>query len=95
MSVRITCINKDGGNHANPYEGITSFGWVNDQTKAAGRSTRAEMVEFLTKQGGRAYVKDALGNVAWIGVPRTDGTPFLRTYADSKWTDNLLSLTEC
>jgi len=94
MAVRITCINKDGGNHANPYEGITHFGWVNEQTKASGRSTRAEMVEFLTRQGGKAYVKEG-GSIAWVGVPRTDGTPFLQTYADNKWTNNLLSLGEC
>lgn len=96
MAVRITCINKDNGNHYNPHEGIAYFGWVNDQTRAAGRSTRAQMVEFLTKQGGSAYVRDQLGNIAWIGVyTAASGIPYLRTYADGKWTDNLLSLDEC
>ncbi len=96
MAVRVTCINKDGGNHQNPHEGITDFGWVNEQTRATGRSTRAQMVEFLEKQNGKAYVKDRLGNVAYIGVVITSwGTKYLRTYADGKWSDNLLSLPEC
>lgn len=96
MAVKITCISKDGGNHQNPHEGITNFGWVNEQTRASGNSTRAQMVEFLEKQGGVAYVKDWNGNVAYIGVCTTTwGTKYLRTYADSKWTDNLVALPEC
>lgn len=96
MAVRITCINKDNGNHMNPYEGITHFGWVNEQTRATGRSTRAEMVDFLNRQGGVAYVKDERGNTAFVGVwTSAHGIPYLRTYADGKWTDNLLSLEEC
>ena len=96
MAVKIICINKDRGNHQNPHEGITHFGWINEQTRAAGKSTRAEMVQFLTQQGGQAYVRDARGNVAYVGVATNNHRlPFLRTHADGKWTDNLLSLGEC
>ncbi|MDB4984661.1 MAG: hypothetical protein JWM20_840 [Patescibacteria group bacterium] len=95
MAVRITCINKDNGNHLNPHAGITHFGWVNEQTRATGKSTKAVMVDFLTKQGGKAYVKDARGNIAYVGVITNHIPPYLRTYADGKWSDNLLSLGEC
>lgn len=96
MAVRIYCINKDGGNHTNPYEGITHYGWLNEQTKARGKSTRADMVDFLTRQGGKAYVRDDRGNlIAHVGVVQNNGRPYLRTYADGKWSDNLLSLPEC
>lgn len=96
MAVRITRIRKDGGNHYNPHEGITDYEWVNEQTRASGMSTRAQMVEFLTRQGGQAYVRDNFGNVAYVGVVTTQNNlPYLRTYADSQWTDNLLSLPEC
>ncbi len=61
MSVRVTCITKDGGNHFNPHEAISSFGWVNEETGAKGTSTRAQMIEFIEAQKGKAYVKDALG----------------------------------
>jgi len=96
MAVRITCIKKDGGNHYNPHEGITDFGWVNEQTRAAGQSTLMQMIVFLENQNGSAYVKDGFGNIAYVGVVKTDrGTKYLRTYSDGKWTDNLLSLPEC
>lgn len=96
MAIRITCINKDGGNHQNPHEGITHFGWINEETRTVGKSTRAIMVDFLKNQGGKAYVKDAGGNVAYVGViTPTNTIPYLRSYADGKWTDNLLSLDEC
>ena len=96
MAVRITCIRKVGGNHQNPHEGITDFGWVNEQTRTTGQSTRAQMLEFLERQNGKAYVKDRLGNIAYIGVVTTSwGTKHLRTCADGKWTDNLLSFPEC
>lgn len=93
--VRITCIRKDGGNHQNPHEGITNFGWVNEQTRAMGESTRSQMVDFLERQKGTAYVEDSMGNVAYIGVITTTwGSKYLRTHSDGKWTDNLLSLPE-
>lgn len=94
--VRITCIRKDGGNHQNPHEGITSFGWVNEQTRATGENTRSQMVDFLERQNGQAYVKDDFGNFVYIGVITTTwGTKYLRTFSDRTWTDNLLSLPEC
>lgn len=96
MAVRITCINKDNGNHYDPHEGITDFGWVNEQTRASGRSTRVQMIQFIETQGGKAYVKDKFGNIAYVYVAVSrSGNKYLRTYADGKWTDNLLSLPEC
>jgi len=96
MAVRITCISKDGGNHYNPHEGITHYGWVNEQTRATGTSSRETMITFLVIQRGQAYVKDSHGNVAYIGVETTSGgTKYPRTFADAKWTDNLLALPEC
>ena len=96
MSVRITCINKDGGNHANPHQGIAHYGWVNERTGAKGTSTRREMIEFLEAKGGTAYVKDSKGNVADVEIEKAAaGTESLRTRADQTWTDNLLALPEC
>lgn len=94
--IRITCIRKDGGYHSNPHEGITDFGWVNEETRAGGESSREQMVNFLENQNGKAYVKNSIGNIAYVGVvtPMV-GAKYLRTYADGIWTDNLLSLPEC
>ncbi len=96
MAVRITCITKDNGNHMNPHEGITHLGWVNEETRASGKSTRAEMVEFIEKQGGKAYVKDAFGRIAYLIVKVSVlGNKYVKTISDSVESDNLLHLPEC
>ena len=96
MSVRITCISKDGGNHYNPHEGITDYGWINEETGKEGNSTRKQMIEFLEEKKGTAYVKDGRGNVASVAIwTSSAGNKYLRTYADKTWTDNLLPLPEC
>ena len=96
VAVRITCISTDGGNHAEAHEGITHYGWVNEQTGTKGTSTRREMIAFLEVKGRTAYVKDSQGNVADIAIQKSAcGDKYLRTRADQTWTDNLLALPEC
>ena len=96
MSVRIICISKDGGYHENPHEAISSLGWKNESTGESNSSTRLQMYDWIKNEGGKAYVKDSRGNIAYV-EPRvnTRGTKYVRTYADQTWTDNLLSLPEC
>ena len=97
MSVRIVCINKDNGDHDDPHESISHYGWQNENDGSRGKSTRSEMVKFIETDKGQAYVKDSTGNVAYCVVrtnPRT-GNKFLQTIADSRFTNNLLSLMEC
>lgn len=95
MAVRITCIKKDGGNHANPHEGITAYGWINPETGVTGQSSRSEMVSWLEK-GNIAYVQDRMGNQAHCYIRQINtGSKFLQTVADKTYTDNLLNLLEC
>ncbi len=49
MAVKITCINKDNGDHDDPYEAITDLGWINEATRSSGKSSLREMIEFLEK----------------------------------------------
>lgn len=96
MSIRITCINKDGGHHENPHSAISHLGWTEDGTGKTGKSTRLEMYEWIKNQKGYAYVRDARGNTAQVGTAETPrGTKYVRTYSDGTWTDNLLALPEC
>ena len=96
MSVRITCINKDGGNHENLHVAISTLGWTNEETGESGVSTRLVMYDWIKDQNGYAYVRDANGNTARVGTAETSrGTKYVRTYRDNVWTDNLLSLPEC
>lgn len=95
MSVRITCISKEHGNHEDPHVAISDLGWVEDGTNKIGRTNRIEMHNWV-KQGGRAYVKDAYGNTAYLVAKISPwGNPFVQTIADGRPTDNLLYLPEC
>lgn len=65
-------------------------------TDSSGRykTTRLEMYNFI-EAGGKAFVKDSFGNVVYIGTALHGLTQYVRTYADGKWTNNLLALPEC
>lgn len=96
MAIRITCINKDDGNHKNPHEAISHYGWTNESTNKSGKNDRLSMVAWVEKEGNDAYVKDTIGIQAYCYVRISSiGTKFLQTYADNKYTNNLLSLPEC
>jgi len=92
--LHIVCINKDGGNHQDPHEGISRFGWVNDQTNARGNFSRTEMISFL-EGNGLAYVRDHFGRTAMLVVRTRLGRKYVKTIADGRETDNLLALNEC
>lgn len=96
MTIRITCINKDGGNHNNPHAAISHLGWTRDESGESGKSTRLQIYDWIKNQKGKAYVRDANGNTSWVGTAETEnGTKYVRTYSDNTWTDNLLALPEC
>ncbi|MDN3584383.1 DUF3892 domain-containing protein [Mucilaginibacter flavus] len=95
MSVKITCIKKDNGNHENPYVAIKSMTWISEDDQKTGTSSREEMYDFV-KKGGEAYVKDSVGNKAKLVAQTTDkGTKYVKTVADDVTSDNLLKLKEC
>lgn len=96
MSIRITCINKAGGDHENPYVAISTLGWTNEATGATGKLTRLQMYDLIVIEKERAYVKDSYGNVAYLqGEISAKGTKYVRTKADNVTSDNLLRLPEC
>lgn len=96
MSVRITCINKDNGNHNNSHEAIAKLGWLDESTGKSGICARLEMVEFIEKEKGVAYVIDRLGNKAYLYVRTSvNGNKFVQTISDGEYSDNLLALPEC
>lgn len=78
-----------GGWH---HEHITHIAWVPDGGGIEKVSTRAEMVTFV-EGGGKAYVRDAKGNIAYLRVRVSSaGNKYVQTYADGIYTDNLLAL---
>jgi hypothetical protein len=96
MAVKITCIKKDNGNHENPFVAITSLSWINEETGKTGSNSRLEMYDWIVNEKGIAYVKDSNGNKANLrGAISDKGSKYVKTYADSVTSDNLLKLPEC
>ena len=85
MTTYITHVRLNPPN-SNDHQHITDVHW--SQPGKTDDCSRAAMVEFINK-GNAVYVK---GNPdAQVGVVNAT-PPYLRTYADGNWTNNLLSL---
>ncbi|WP_294281210.1 hypothetical protein [uncultured Chryseobacterium sp.] len=56
MSIKITCINKDNGYHANPNLAITHLGWINEIDQKTGKNTRLEIYSWIKNENGYAYM---------------------------------------
>ena len=91
MAVKITHVHF-GSTPPRSEETITSYRWVNISNGTTGDSDKASMVQYIDVSKGAVYVGKGSARVS-VGVVRpTYGTPYLRTYADGKWTNNLVNL---
>src|SRR5438105_4615741 len=92
---QVTCINKP--NRMSSHEHITHIGNVTNPAPNKWRMTREEAIREIDAKEAAFYTIDRYtGLKVYIGVVREVGrNPFLRTYADGKWNDNLLALAEC
>ncbi|MDW9463705.1 DUF3892 domain-containing protein [Sinorhizobium meliloti] len=86
--VLVTCINKRDRNSS--YEGITHLGNPN----AGWKWTREQVIASIEDKTNTFFTK-VNGNRGDIGVVNGPNGKYVRTYADGKWNDNLLSLPEC
>ena len=88
--VQVTCIIKPYPQ--SPHEHITHLGnpptWM---------WTREQVIASIDATTNTFFVRDARsGKRADVGVVREAGkAPYLRTYADGTWNNNLLSLDQC
>lgn len=87
----VTCINKP--NRDSQHEHITHIGNISDNW----RMTREEAIRRIDSKEQAFYTLPAGSNKkVYIGVVREQGkAPYLRTYADGYYNNNLLSLPEC
>ena len=88
---QIRCITKSDSRGG--HEHITHVGNV----PANWKWTVAQVVASIDAKSNTFYVLDGrTGKRADVGVVRsTHGNPYIRTYADGIWNDNLLSLPAC
>lgn len=88
---RVTCINKPNPN--SPHEHITHIG----NPSVPWKLTREEAISRIDSKTDTFHVIDPYtGKRSEVGVVRVAGkAPYLRTYADGDWNNNLLSLNQC
>jgi hypothetical protein len=87
--VYVTAIHLEGGSR---HEHISDVRWRNPADGKTGESSKATMVDWIKNKKGDARVTDGTNEVR-VGVVDAS-PPYIRTYADSTWTDNLLALPE-
>jgi len=89
--VQVTCIIKP--NPQSPHEHITHLG----NPTAGWIWTREQVIASIEAKTNTFYVLEPLsGKRADVGVIREPGkAPYLRTHADGRWNNNLLSLSQC
>jgi hypothetical protein len=77
----------------NAHEHITHVGNIRSSTWIW---PREDVIKSIEQKTNTFYVQET-GHRSDVGVVYpTDGrNPFLRTYADGYWNDNLLSLPDC
>jgi hypothetical protein len=92
MAIHITAIRLSGGT---THQHIVHLWWINPATGKTGDNSRAQIINWIEQEGGKAYVEDSRRNRADVRVvvPKV-GDKYLRTYADGVPTDNLLALSQ-
>jgi len=88
--VRVSCINKQPRNST--HEGITHLG--NTSATTPWKWPRSDVIKSI-ENGTNTFYTLVDGNRGDIGVVDGPHGKYVRTYADGKWNDNLLSLPEC
>lgn len=89
VSIEVTHVRLSGGNG---HEHIVSYQWRNPSDGKSGVSDKPTMVTWVDKPENHAYVGSGAGR-SEVGVVRPqNGQPYLRTYADGQWNNNLLPL---
>lgn len=92
MAVRITHKRLSSGSG---HEHITHLAWTNEQSNESSSSTRAVMVQFVDDNAaGAAYTREGERKVLVGSVHPSSGEPYIRTYSDGQWTNNLLALPD-
>lgn len=91
MAIQITAVRLSPGGTA--HEHITHLWWTNQTSGKTGDSTRAQVVDWIENQSGKAYTSDRNGHRTEVAVVTpARGEKYLRTHADGVWTNNLLAL---
>jgi hypothetical protein len=90
MAVQITHVRFSG--YSKSEETIVAYRWFNPSDGKTGDSDKPTMVDFIDNKKGDAYVGTGTSKVSVGVIHPTQGQPYLRTYADGQWNNNLVNL---
>ena len=86
--VRITCIQLACS--AREHEAVTHVG------NCTGRWPKEQVIVWVESGAHSLFVLNCFGRIARLRVVREQcKPPYLRTFVDDTWTDDLLTLMEC
>lgn len=76
------------------HEHIEYLWWTSDQGGGNGCYTRDQMVAYVKHNGNASvYSRDQNGGKsAWVHANNNGRVEYVQTFADGRWTNNLLSL---
>lgn len=89
MSIEITHVRF--GSTRRTEDEIVAYKWRGIESGEVGSSDKPTLVAWV-KQNGKAYVGSGADRVHVTVEEPGDRQPYLRTYADGKWTNNLVNL---
>jgi hypothetical protein len=93
MALQITGIRKPDPD--DPHEAISHYRWHDNSDNTNGIDEREALIKWMKANKVDAYVADGTDKV-WCEIRENRySTKYLQTYADGKWTDNLLALPQC
>ena len=90
MAIQITATRLSPG--GTRHEHITDCRWRDRTNGNVDDSTKATLVRWIDNESGVAYVGSGADQAQVGTVHPCGGTPYLRTYADGEWNNNLLAL---
>lgn len=90
MSIEITHVRYSGTEKT--HGSIVRYAWKNTSTGTAGQNDKPSMVRFVDSKENPVEVGDGVNRVPVGAVHPAQGEPYLRTYADGEWSNNLLNL---
>ncbi|NYE17982.1 DUF3892 domain-containing protein [Microbacterium immunditiarum] len=90
MAIEITHV-RFGGTIKTEDE-IVRYRWKNTGTGTTGESDKPTLVAWVESNPGAAVVGSGTNRVQVGVVDPVRGRKYLRTYADGKWTNNLVNL---
>ncbi|MCZ0710581.1 DUF3892 domain-containing protein [Microbacterium paraoxydans] len=90
MSIQITHVRYSG--YEKTHQTIVRYRWANTDGGATGDNDKPSMVAFVDGKKNTVVVGSGSSTVQVGAVHPDNSEPYLRTYADGQWNNNLLSL---